>query len=242
MTYPIRCSALGKIMTEPKSIDPKLITPEIQAILKKKVRTDDEKAVLEKAKDKTLSETAKTFLRQYAKQIVYGFRETFSSKQTEKGIRCEEDAIALYNNVFLENGLKNTERRTNEYLTGECDVLLLRKGVDTKCSWSLATFPAFVEDCHNSDYEWQDRGYMHLWDMPEWETAYCMVDTPDDLIGYDPHELHKVSHIPEELRVTAISYERCMEKEAKMIEKVKVAQQYIVECIAQIKREHGVEL
>lgn len=239
MTYPIRCSALGSIMTDAKSVDDALVTSELAAIIKKTKRTDEEKLLLEEAKSKSLSAGAKTFLKQYSQQIVYGYRETFSSKQTEKGTRVEDDSIALYNNVFLTDAVKNSERRSDEYLTGECDILLPRKGVDIKSPWTVATFPALVEDCHDSGYEWQCRGYMRLWDMPEWEVAYCLIDTPDDLIGYDPHELHKVSHIPENMRITAISYERCMEKEAKIIEKVKAAQQYIIQCIAQIKREHG---
>jgi len=206
----IRCSSLSKIMPEPKT----------------------------KAEG-VLSVGAKTYLKDLAKQIVYDYTDCFSSKETEKGNRCENDSIALYNLVFLTDAIKNTERRTDDFLTGECDIILPHKGVDTKTSWSIATFPALSEDCDKTEYEWQARGYMRLWNVPEWEVAFCLVNTPDDLIRYEPVHLHSVGHIPPHMRVTVVSYERDMVKEARMIEKVKAAQVYVMECIAKIKREHG---
>ena len=41
-----RCSSIGRLMTAPASIDPALITPEVEAIQAKKERTDQEKALL----------------------------------------------------------------------------------------------------------------------------------------------------------------------------------------------------
>ena len=81
-----------------------------------------------------------------------------------------------------------------------------------------------------------------LWDVPLWEVAYCMVNTPDELIKYEQESLHYVDHIDEALRVTIIKYERDMELEAKIIAKVKAARQYFDQITAQIKRDHNLEV
>ena len=36
-----------------------------------------------------------------------------------------------------------------------------------------------------NDYEWQMRGYMMLWDCDTAIVDYCLVDTPEHLIGYE---------------------------------------------------------
>ena len=80
---------------------------------------------------------------------------------------------------------------------------------------------------------------MHLYDRPRAELAFVMVDTPEDLIGYEPPELHIVSHIPEHMRITRVQYERDMALEEKMIARCKKAQAYIAELIERIKKEHS---
>lgn len=204
----IRCSSLAKIMTEPKT----------------------------KAEG-LLSKGAKTYLTGLAKEVVYGYREEISSKAMEKGTRCEQESIDLYNQVFFSSLTKNTERQSNDCITGEPDLIGKDFGVDIKTAWSLCTFPALPEDM--PDYEWQARGYMCLFDLPRWDIAYCMIDTPDDLIGYEQYGIHKVSEIDQHLRVTVVSYHRDADKEARMLEKARAAQIYITETIQKIKDIHG---
>ena len=66
-----------------------------------------------------------------------------------------------------------------------------------------------------------------------------MLDTPDDLIKpWDQIELHKVEdRLPLHMRVTAITYERDMALEEKMINKLIVAREYLANIIAQINLE-----
>lgn len=239
----IRCHSLGSIMGAAKSIDPALMTDELVAIKKKASakRTDEEQAKLDAALDLTLSEGAKTYLKALAREEVYGFNEQVSSKYLDKGIICENDSIDLYNRVFFQSLVKNTERKENGIITGECDLVVpAKKGVDIKSSWSLATFPVLSEDCHDIGYEWQSRGYMALWGLPEWEIAYCMVDTPEDLIRYEQRELHEVSHIDPQMLVTTITYKRDMAIEEKMMAKAERALAYLADAIERIKQEHGV--
>jgi hypothetical protein len=79
---------------------------------------------------------------------------------------------------------------------------------------------------------------MMLWDAEEWSVDYALVDTPERLIGYEPLELHQVSHIPERLRLTSWALKRDIELEAKIVEKVKLAREYLTEVDAEFKRTH----
>ena len=207
----IRCSSIGRLMTEPKT----------------------------KAEG-ILSVGAKTYIRELAAQSIFGVDFEVRTKFMEKGTRCEGESIALLNKV---RGLvlsKNTERRSNEFITGEADLFNAeaRRGHDLKTSWSIATFPICTADCIDKLYEWQMRGYMTLWDAEEWEVDYALVTTPDDLIGYEPVTMHFVDHIPAHHRITSWTIKREAEKEALMIERIKAARIYYAEVIADFDRSH----
>lgn len=206
----IRASALGELMTDPRE------------------------------KTEILSKGAKTALDKMAKEFVYGFNEVISGKYMEKGVIVEDQSIELYNSVFFTNYKKNTERKSNDWITGECDIFTGSKIIDIKSAWSLATFPATAEDGLNSAYEWQLRAYMMLWNVDEAEIAYCMVNTPDELIKFEQEELHFVDHIPEHLRVTIVPYKRDKELEKKIKVKVEAARDYLTNKVKQINHQHGV--
>lgn len=185
-----------------------------------------------------LSVGAKTYLRKLAKQSVYGFRPVLDTKPIKKGLLCENDSIDLLNAVLFTDYSKNTTRIENEWLTGEADIVADDCIIDTKTSWSLETFPATEEDGENSDYEWQGRAYMMLYDKPRFTLAYCMVSTPDDLIGYEDSAVHKVDHIEPAMRITLLHFIRDLELEAKIIEKCQAAQVYVDQMIEKIKESH----
>ena len=205
-----RCSSVGRLMLEPKS------------------------------KSEVLSIGAKTYIRELAAQEILGIDFEVSSKAMEKGVKCEGEAIQMLNRVRGLNLSKNTERRKNDYITGECDLYDLenKRGHDIKCSWSASTFPIAVVDCEDKLYEWQMRSYMALWDAEEWEVNYCLVDTPDNLIGYEPMQMHLVSHIPERMRITSWVIQRDKDKEAAIFEKVKHAREYYAQVIAEFETTH----
>ena len=193
-----------------------------------------------KSKSEVLSVGAKTYIRELAAQEILGIDFEVSSKAMEKGIQCEGEAIQMLNRVRGLNLSKNTERRKNDYITGECDLydLQRRRGHDIKCSWSASTFPISVVDCEDKLYEWQMRSYMALWDADEWSVDYCLVDTPDNLIGYEPMQMHLVSHIPERMRITSWVIQRDKDKEAAIFEKVKHAREYYAQVIAEFETTH----
>lgn len=208
----IRCSSIGKIMTEPKTL-----------------------------KEGPLSVGAKTHIRELAAQDIFGIDFEVSSKEMEKGLEVEQAGIDLLNDVRQSALTKNTERRSNEFITGECDLFngAIRRGHDLKCSWSVKSFPIALVDCEDRLYEWQMHGYMWLWDAADWEVNYVLVDTPARLIGFEPLPMHIVSHIPANLRLTTWSIQREEVKEALIAEKVKAARLYYTGVVAEFDRMHG---
>lgn len=207
----IRCSSLGKIMTEPKTL-----------------------------KEGPLSVGAKTYIRELAQQEILGVDFEFSSKETQKGIEVEDESIALLNRVRGLSLAKNTERKSNGLISGECDLYDAerKRGHDLKSSWSAKTFPGWVVDCEDKLYEWQMRGYMWLWDADEWEVNYALVDTPDRLIGFEPLQMHVVSHIPEHMRLTSWVIQRDRAKEEVIAEKVAAARDYYAQAIREFDQIH----
>lgn len=238
--FKFRASSLGRIMSDAQSIDPALLCPEMAAIARKTKKTDEEKALLAPLKEMSLSAGAKTFLDGMAKEFVYSYEKTISSKYLEKGRMVEDDSIELYNSVFFQSLAKNTERRSNEWVTGECDLVHPSKIIDIKSAWNLDTFPATAAQAHDPDYEWQGRAYMWLWDRPEFEVAWCLVDTPPDLIGYEDEALHYVSHLNPALRVTTARYMRDPRLEERIKTKVQAANAYIEQALRDIVEQHPV--
>ena len=206
-----RCSSIGRLMTEPKTL-----------------------------KEGPLSVGAKTYIRELAQQEIFGVEFEFSSKETQKGIEVEDQSIALLNRVRGLNLTKNTERKNDGLITGECDLfdIAMRRGHDLKTSWSLATFPISEEGCIDKLYEWQMRAYMRLWDADEWEVNYALIDTPERLIGFEPLQMHVVGHIPEHMRLTTWRIERDFAKERAITEKVEAAREYYAEAIAEFDELH----
>lgn len=234
-------SSIGLLMGDAQSIDPAyLTTPELRTMAKKKTKTDEEKAILAPLKEKSLSAGAKTELKTMAKEYLFGYHKIVTTKYMDKGIGQEERAIEFLNHLWFKRYVKNTQRINTDLLTGECDIHDIGvETIDTKVPWDLSTFPLLEEDAHDSAYEWQGRAYMLLYDVPQHRVAYVMLDTPDELIKpWEQAELHKVEHIPAHMRVTTITYKRDAVLEEKMIQKLTVSREYLLNIIAQINLEH----
>ena len=184
-----------------------------------------------RAKNAGLSETAKKVVEDEIRTLYFGVREKISSKAMQKGIDCEQQSIDLLNNVEFRLSkpyVKNSERKSNQWITGECDIYDAESRTirDIKTSWSIATYPLFADNAN--DYEWQMRGYMMLWDCDTAIVDYCLVDTPEHLIGYGQRELHIVSHIDPEKRVKSFVFERDEQKEQRIKERCEQLQEYFL--------------
>ncbi len=141
---------------------------------------------------KKLTETAKSYLMEVAKENLFGYSSFEGSKYTEKGLLLEDTAIKLSGWKRGKIYQKNTERRENGFITGECDIYDEKRKliIDTKCSWDIGTHPFFDEEAEKkakkSGYDIQMQAYMWLWDCEQAEIDFCLLPTPVDLLSvYD---------------------------------------------------------
>jgi hypothetical protein len=191
-----------------------------------------------KIKGETLSQGAKTYIRKIAKEDFFGYNTELDNKFINKGKDQEQDSIDLINLVRFTNYQKNTIRIDNEWLTGECDILLDDKIIDVKTSWSLETWPATPGEAHDSEYEWQGRAYMMLYDKPQFELSFCMVTTKDEFLNqWENISIHRVDHIAPEKRITSIIYERDLEKEEIIRDKCIFASEYYSQYINELNEK-----
>lgn len=221
----IRCSAIGKIMTSPRS------------------------------KGEVLSQTTKTYLQELAIENKYGYVKEINSRYLDKGNLCEDEAIELTSDVMqLGFLLKNDHFFENNYITGTPDVIANDTIIDTKVSWSANTFPFFDEELPNKDYYWQMQGYMALTDKPKSMVVYCLIDTPEEIVideirrtswarkeiditdktEMEVRSQHEFSRVPIEKRIKAFTVERDEEAIAKIYERVEQCREYYNQIIATI--------
>jgi hypothetical protein len=192
-----------------------------------------------RTKGEALSQTAKSYIIQKAKEDFFEYRSELNNKYLTKGLAQEQDSINLLNLVRLEDYKKNEERVENEWLTGCCDIITDTSIIDIKTSWSLDTFPATTYELKDlSDYEWQGRAYMWLYDMPSFELCYVMVTTAPEIMGeYENGALHYVDHIAPEKRITSIKFERDKEIEIQMAERLILATEFYNEVLTQLENK-----
>lgn len=199
--FKIRCSAIGKIMTEPRT-----------------------KAAKEAGE---LSETAKSYCELWLKEQLYQRQKEFVSKYTAKGNEAEQSSIDYLSGVHLQDYTKNELRFHDEYMEGTPDIITETEVIDMKNSWDFSTFPLFETEI-NKDYFLQLQGYMHLTGRKKSRLVYVLSDAPDFLIeseakrfawanniNYEETDLFKIFHdkmtygnLPRELKLKeyAIDY------------------------------------
>ncbi|MED6004891.1 MULTISPECIES: hypothetical protein [Enterobacteriaceae] len=205
MNLIFRCSELHRLMGNAKSIDSAFLTEEVQEIKAKKKRNDDEQKILDDLLNKTLSATAKTLVKEKVRQLKHKAPSKFSgSKETRKGNLVEEDAILFLMQQKFISAEKNTIRFTNDWITGEPDIITDKAIRDTKCPWSYWTMEYFKEDVESkaldAGYDWQQLGYMWLLrENHQYEPRfineawldYILMPTPKEcLSSYDDFYLH----------------------------------------------------
>ena len=145
----------------------------------------DELAELIKRRDAPdeLSDTAKTIVRQTWRKLELGIEKQIKSKYLDKGTYNEEDSISLLTDVENVIYVKNTERKENNFFTGECDVFKefpdKKIVIDTKTCWDSETF---MNASASLDNEVQGEIYMELWDADEFHLKFCLIDCPPHLL------------------------------------------------------------
>lgn len=196
----IRCSAIGRIMTSPRS------------------------------KGEVLSQTTKSYIKELVLEHKYGIRKEINSRYLDKGNMVENESIELTERVLdLDLIVKNESYFENDFICGTPDIIMGDTIIDVKSSWSAHTFPFFLdEELPNKDYYYQVQGYMALTGATKGMVVYCLINTPEEIVldeirrtSWSRHELdvteeteaevrqqHEFNHIPEVNRVKAYYIER----------------------------------
>jgi hypothetical protein len=171
----IRCSSLGALMTEPK-----------------------DKASKEMGE---LSKTAKTHLKSIYIREKYGRQKDVVTKQMQKGLDVEEESITLLSRVQKKMLYKNEERLNNGYITGLPDIFEgenirnAKSITDIKSSYDLFSFLGNIGEPLDRDYYYQLQGYMALSGAPVAYIAYCLVNTPQNIIDGEKYRLLKSMNV-----------------------------------------------
>ena len=178
-----------------------------------------------------LPDGAISYLEKELSKQVLDWEDEMDFATLEKGREVEDLSIELYNDVRFTAYKKNAERKTTDLLTGECDIDDEQNSliIDIKSAFSKKSFPVILRIGGRKGYEWQLRAYMHLWDRDNAQIAYTLVDTPFHLIGRDPEDWHIVGHINPALRLSTVDLTRCAVKEEQMINRIRLAQDWMNE-------------
>lgn len=183
-----RASGVGHIMGDGKSITEKQIETIKDLQTKDKISglTDKQREELDRLIRKRdypeLSETAKTHCVNVYVSEVYGRREMHDNKFLQKGNEREEDSMTLLSVMTKKYLTKNTERRFNDYVTGEWDTHIgtterpIIEIFDTKSSWSAHTFFRAKHSELNKLYYWQIQSYCDITGADRGFVAFCLVN------------------------------------------------------------------
>lgn len=240
----IRCSSLSALMADPVGYPRESMSEEELAALNSKKRTAEQVAMLDAVMARTLSAGAKTEVHRLVRYHLFNYSAPeLTGKEIKKGTLQEATAIDLLSIVTGEMYTKNSERRNNQWITGECDIRGFGRGGEIKCPWSLETFPLTSEEARSmaikAGYHMQVAGYMMLWDLPGWTISYCMVDTPTELLPpWEDTGPHDLAGIPLSHLITQVNFERDLALEEKIKAKCEAAQLYAKELIKRFNHEH----
>lgn len=161
----IRASSVGYLLTEPQS------------------KADKEAGLL--------SKTAQRHLLDIYIAEKYGRKKDVQTKQMKKGVAVEQDSIDLLAKYLDIPLFKNEERFSNPYITGLPDIVKGNMIIDIKSSYDLWTFLGNLPDKLDSLYYWQLMSYMWLTGTEKGYIAYCLSNTPDNIIEQEKYYLLK---------------------------------------------------
>lgn len=172
-----------------------------------------------------LPATCTSYLKEYYAQD----REEIRSKYIDKGNMVEIELIEFAaEKLGFGMAEKNMVTMHDEYFQGTCDINLHDTIIDVKASWNRKTLLDSITNEIDKDYEWQGRGYMRLYNKPNFILFYGLMNTPEEAnygveVSYDD--------IPSDERWGAFHIKRDEAIEQQIINRV-------IECRAWLEEYH----
>ena len=193
--FKIRASASGKLITEPRS------------------------------KSETLSETTKTYVKQWLTEKIYGIRKETKSKYLDKGNILEDTAIdKAIDWLDLPFAIKNEKFFEDDFFCGTPDLIVNGIVYDIKCSWDAFSFPFFESEIPTKDYFYQLQVYLHLTGCKKAVLTYVLLNTPDFMIYETKHEYDAMD---KKYRIKTFEIDYNLEVIEKLQNKVENVREYL---------------
>ena len=193
--FRIRASGYGAIMTNPRS------------------------------KTELLSETTKTYVYDWLKEKIYGYRKEIKSKYLTKGIELEDLAIdKAIECLNLDFAMKNEKSFEDDFFTGTPDLIIGDTVFDIKTSWDCFTFPLFDTEIPTKAYFYQLQIYMHLTGCKKAELVYLLLNTPKEMT-YE--EVHNYDEIDAKYKIKTFSIDYQPEVIYEIRERVKTIRKFL---------------
>jgi hypothetical protein len=193
--FKLRASSSGKVMTNPR------------------------------VKTETISETTKSYVKEYLISEIYGIKKQINNKFLSKGIWLEDEAIdKAIEWLDIPFALKNEQFFEDDFFCGTPDLILDDEVLDIKCSWDAFTFPLFENEIPTKDYFYQLQVYMHLTGKRKARLVYVLLNTPEELV-YE--EKHYYDNMDKKYRIKTYDIEYSEEVIADLQERVTNIRNYI---------------
>ncbi len=223
----MRCSCIGKIMTEGKGT----ILTEKQGLELERLQslpslTEKQTltlADLVKKRDAppSLSDTCTSYLREVYQFHKYG-KESIGGAQrsiyVKKGNAMEHESLMLMSRFYGVTLEKNTIRKNGTHLTGETDALIpeIRTSWDAKSAWDMESLLSHVpnpdkpnQQLYEPAYEFQGQGYMKLYDLDTHHLCYVLVNMPPEMVQW---EIEKIRRAINPVTEENIEFKEAVEK------------------------------
>lgn len=209
----IRCSCIGKIMANGRgSVLTEKQAAELERLQSLPARTEKQQSTLKELIEKKhatpeLSDTCKSYLKEvymfhkYGKESLGGSER---SRYTIKGRSVEDESIMLLSRIDGKEYKKNEQRYTNQYLTGEPDIIVadddgkISEIIDIKSSWDGASLLSNIGSPLNPLYFYQVQGYMALTGAKSARVSYVLVNMPQEIIEGEKKRIFYTMNPPTE--------------------------------------------
>lgn len=181
-----------------------------------------------RSKSDPLSQTSKTFAKEWMKENIYGYRKEIQSKYLEKGTVLEDIAIdKAIEWLDLPFVIKNEKSFEDEFFTGTPDLILENEVIDIKCSYDCFTFPLFEEELPTDDYYYQLQVYMHLTGKKKGRVVYVLLNTPEEIAPWE--EEKDYDDLDKKYRVKSYEFDFDEKVIEDLKEKVLLTREYLKE-------------
>jgi hypothetical protein len=130
---------------------------------------------------KSMSETAKSYIKEWYISELTGKTKEIKSKYLERGNAMEDAAIQRVAKHYGVELVKNEIHLENEFFTGTFDCRTIDRVIDTKVPFDCFTFPFFETEL-DSDYYAQQQVYMNLTGLRKATVCYCLENGSEEQI------------------------------------------------------------